>query len=71
MYGYFAISIPLQVTVIHQSLSPLQAMSGRQTVLPCAGAVLYTIATAWLVVVALVLPLRGSHAMFSVTGPMD
>ena len=42
-------------------------MSGRQPVLLCAVAVLYSIATAWPVVVALVLPLRGSDAMFSDT----
>ena len=42
-------------------------MSGRQPVLLCAGAVLHTIVTVWPVVVALMLPLRGSHAMFSVT----
>ena len=33
----------------------------------CAVAVLYTIATAWPMVVALVLPLRGSDAVFNVT----
>ena len=71
MCGYFAISITLQVTLNHKSLFPLQAMSGRQSVLLCAVAVLYTmlytIATAWTMFVALVLPLRGSDAMFSVT----
>ena len=54
MCGYFAISIPLQVILNHQSLSPLQAMSGRQQVLLCAVAVLYTTAIAWLMFVALV-----------------
>ena len=65
MCGYFCNQY---VSLNYQSLSSFSSnVRKAASFLLCAVTVLYSIATAWLVVVVLALPLHGSDALLSVT----